>query len=97
MPTSASVFDDIVKAMIRLAAPRVALDIGPGTGKYGRIIKSIELETNSAIQKICVEVDNEKVIKRFMLHELYDEILNEDAAMLPKRYPMLTGDISRGG
>ena len=48
MPTSASVFDYIVKAMIRLAAPRVALDIGPGAGKYGRIIKSIELETNSA-------------------------------------------------
>src|SRR4029077_10427069 len=97
MPGSASVFDDIVTAMIRLTAPRVALDIGPGMGKYGKIIKGIELETNCAIHKICVEVANEKIIKRFMLHELYDEILNEDAANLPKRYPMLTGDVVVAG
>jgi len=97
MPTSAIIFDDIVKAMIQLTAPRVVLDIGPGVGKYGHIIKSIELETNCVIQKICVEVENENVIQRFMLHELYDEILHEDAAVLPKRYPMLTGDIVVAG
>jgi hypothetical protein len=97
MPGSASVFDDIVVAMIRLAAPRVVVDIGPGMGKYGQIIKNIEVETNCTIHKICVEVDEEKIVKRFMLHDLYDEILHEDAANLPKRYPMLTGDVVVAG
>lgn len=93
MPISASVFDDVLTEMLKLCRPSVVLDIGPGKGKYGKILRSIESELDCAIHKMAVEIDREKVIERFALHEIYDEILNEDAAVLVKRYPLLTGDI----
>jgi hypothetical protein len=97
MPVSANVFDDVVKAMIKLCEPSIVVDIGPGMGKYGDILKSIESETERKIHKICVEIDDEKIIKRFSLHNLYDRILNDDAADLAKKYPTLTGDIVVAG
>ena len=39
MPVSATVFDQHVTALIQLMKPASVLDIGPGAGKYGAIIK----------------------------------------------------------
>jgi peptidoglycan/xylan/chitin deacetylase (PgdA/CDA1 family) len=97
MPGSVGVFDDVVKKMIELCNPDMVLDIGPGGGKYGRMLQAIEAERNRPIRKTCVEVDNEKVIQRFDLQSIYDEIINEDAAKLAKGYPKLTGDVVIAG
>jgi hypothetical protein len=97
MPVSASVFDNVIKKMIQLCDPDTVLDIGPGAGKYGKMLLAIEAERKRSIRKLCVEIDNEKVIQRFDLRNLYDDIINEDAARLAKRYPALTGDLAIAG
>ena len=97
MPISASVFDKVLKKMIQLCDPDTVLDIGPGAGKYARMLLAIEAERKRPIRKLCVEIDNERVVQRFDLRNLYDEVINEDAARLAKRYPVLTGDIAIAG
>ena len=97
MPISASVFDNVIMKMIQLCDPDTVLDIGPGAGKYGRMLLALEAERKRPIRKLCVESDNERVIQRFDLRNLYDDIINEDAAQLAKRYPALTGDIAIAG
>jgi hypothetical protein len=97
MPISADTFEHTVKSMIKLCRPTIAVDIGPGIGKYGSMLNEIECETDSKIHKICVEIDKEKIIERFSLHRIYNEILHENAAALPKAYPALTGDIVVAG
>jgi hypothetical protein len=93
MPFSASVFDNIAKEIIQLCDPDTVLEIGPGMGKYGRLLLDIEASRGRPIHKTCVEVDNEQVIQRFGLSAIYDEIINEDAAKLIRGYPSLTADI----
>jgi|SRR5215469_148874 hypothetical protein len=97
MPTSVSVFDNTIKAMILLCRPGIALDIGPGKGKYGKMLKDIEHETGLTIRKIAVEIDKDRIIDRFDLHSIYDEIINNDAASIVKLFPSLTGDIAIAG
>jgi len=97
MPGSLSVFDTVMKKMIELADPDTVLDIGPGGGKYGQMLRAIEAERGRWIRKMCVEVDKEHVIDRFNLAAVYDEIINEDAARLIKGYPTLTGDLVIAG
>jgi phospholipid N-methyltransferase len=93
MPYSASVFDNIARQILRLCDPDTVLEIGPGEGKYGRMLLDIEARRGRPIRKTCVEVDNEQVIQRFGLASIYDEVINEDAARLIRKYPSLTGDI----
>jgi hypothetical protein len=83
--------------MVALCRPNVVVDIGPGMGKYGKILGDIERQTGSAIHKVAVEIDKERVIDRFRLGDIYDEIINEDAASIVKTYPSLTGDIAIAG
>lgn len=40
---------------------------------------------------------HQRVVQRFDLRNLCDEVINEDAARLAKRYPALTGDIAIAG
>jgi hypothetical protein len=93
MPGSVNVFDNVMKEMITLCVPEKVIDIGPGGGKYGMMLREIEAAREHHIWKTCVEIDNEKIIQRLGLHLIYDEIINEDAAKLPKAYPKLTADI----
>jgi hypothetical protein len=97
MPISENVFDSVMKQMIALCQPEVVLDIGPGAGKYGRMLCDIEMERGRAIHKTCIEIANEKVIQRFNLHSIYNEIINDDAATIVKKYPSLTGDLAIAG
>lgn len=97
MPISENVFDNVMKQMIGLCKPEAVLDIGPGAGKYGRMLCDIENETGRAIHKICIEIDEAKIIKRFNLHSIYNEVINEDAATIVKRYSSLTGDLAIAG
>jgi hypothetical protein len=93
VPGSASVFDNVMKEMIRTAEPSKVIDIGPGGGKYGKMLKDIEGERGRGIWKTCVEIDGEKVIARHGLNSIYDEIIIEDAARLARNYPALTADV----
>jgi hypothetical protein len=97
MPVSVNVFDNVMKEMVTLCQPEVVLDIGPGAGKYGRMSCDIENETRRSIRKLCIEIDKEKIIKRFNLNSIYNEIVNEDAATVVKRYPSFTGDLAIAG
>lgn len=97
MPTSASVFDHVTKKMMEICNPNKVLDIGPGAGKYGKMLREIEAERGKHIHKMCVEIDKEKIIERFNLSSIYDEIINEDASNLARKYPTLTGDIVISG
>jgi hypothetical protein len=93
MPNSANVFDEVVKEMLRACEPTAVLDIGPGEGKYGRMVAGLAAETGRSILKTCVEIDGPKIIERFNLRALYDEVICEDAANLPRKRPTLTGDV----
>lgn len=97
MPYSVDVFDNVMKDMITLCRPQVVLDIGPGDGKYGKMLRDIENATGLTIHKVCLEIDEEKVIKRFNLHSIYDEVINENAATIVKKLPTLTGDLVIAG
>jgi hypothetical protein len=82
--------------MIVLCGPAIVLDIGAGAGKYGKMLKDIEYETGSAIRKIAVEIEG-RIIDRFGLDSIYDEILNTDANSIVKVCPSLTGDVAIAG
>jgi hypothetical protein len=82
-----------MKEMIRVSDPTKVIDIGPGGGKYGKMLREVEVERNRPIWKTCIEIDKQKVIERHGLSDIYDEIINEDAARLARNYPSLVADI----
>lgn len=53
MPYSEDLFDNIVKDMIKLCQPATVVDIGPGAGKYGQMLRDIESETDHVMHKTC--------------------------------------------
>ncbi|HET7060333.1 MAG TPA: class I SAM-dependent methyltransferase [Candidatus Saccharimonadales bacterium] len=69
MPYSDPRFDKTISSMIRKIKPKTVLDVGPGHGKYARLIKEI----NPNIRIEGVEIDR-KYVKEFKLNELYDKV-----------------------
>lgn len=69
MPYSKDTFDDKVRELIRTQKPNQVLDIGAGSGKYGRMI----LELGSPAWTTAVEPD-EAYISRFQLKLAYNRI-----------------------
>lgn len=69
MPYSDQRFDKQVASIIKKLKPKVVLDVGPGAGKYAKLIKAIAPE----IRVEAVEIDK-KYVKEFNLRELYDEV-----------------------
>jgi SAM-dependent methyltransferase len=71
MPYSDSRLDDTVLSIIRKIKPEKVLDVGPGYGKYARLISpAIE-----GVRIDGVEIDK-SYIKKFNLNDLYDKIYN---------------------
>ena len=93
MPTSHDLFDHVVQNMLIKAQPSDVLDIGPGAGKYGKILREIELLEKRSIEKVCIEAD-QKVIERFELPEIYEKVIHYNAAKLISEMPTLSGDIA---
>lgn len=92
MPVSAMVFDQHIAQLIERMRPASVLDIGPGAGKYGRIIRmlgerGLPLETLSAI-----EID-QSYIDSFELAKVYDDVQLGDAADLPDTGPDAQWDL----
>jgi spermidine synthase len=69
MPYSDTRLDKKVSSVIRQLKPRTVLDIGPGAGKYGNMVKAID--KNIKIE--AVEIDR-SYVKKFKLDTVYDKI-----------------------
>jgi phospholipid N-methyltransferase len=77
MPFSATVFDSEIELYFRLIRHDSVVDIGPGEGKYGRMLRRVQPN----IKLIGVELDADYV-ERYKLRDLYDEVWVLDAAEL---------------
>jgi len=73
MPTSLPVFDSTVVAWVKEHAPAglPILDVGAGSGKYGRLLRNVCPEID------CVEV-YAPYIEKFALKEVYRKVYAED-------------------
>jgi SAM-dependent methyltransferase len=92
MPYSAQVFDRHVAALIQLMKPDSVLDIGPGAGKYGLIVKHLR-DAGQAIGSLAaVEID-ESYIEQFNLRAIYDMVQLGDASQLPDVGPDAAWDL----
>jgi hypothetical protein len=88
MPTSSDEFKDVIKDFIDSCPDiKTILDIGPGNGTYARLL-------GKNYQYIGIEAF-EPYVSMFKLHELYEEIIIEDAivAKWPKADCVIFGDV----
>lgn len=97
MTSSINIFDTIVRNMIEIMNPHQVLDIGPGEGKYYKILTDLESTLDHSIIKTCVEIDEEHVINRYSLCKKYDRVINCGAYELISKYPNLRGEIVIAG
>lgn len=77
MPFSATEFDREIELYFRLTHHDSVVDIGPGEGKYGRMLRRL----NGNTRLIGVEHDADYV-EQYKLRDLYDEVWVSDAAEL---------------
>jgi hypothetical protein len=73
MPGSFPVFDEVVQQLITQVAPRRALDVGAGAGKYGRLLATHAPQCH----RTALEVES-RYVEQFGLAELYHEVVAED-------------------
>ena len=92
MPYSAMTFDFIVEKLIERMRPASVLDIGPGAGKYGKIVRTLRDRGVEIGSLQAVEID-ESYIEKFQLNELYDVVQLGDAAALPDVGPDAQWDL----
>jgi hypothetical protein len=74
---SDSIFDALFSDLVHRIRPATVLDIGPGRGKYARILRQACPEARLT----AVEVSPEYV-QAFGLAGMYDEVVVQDAALL---------------
>lgn len=77
MPYSSAALDDVSEALIRSVPLGRCLDVGPGAGKYGRLVRSIHRSAD--IKAIELDAD---YIEQFKLRDVYDEVLCGPAGLL---------------
>ena len=73
MPGSLPVFDEVLEALISWMAPATALDVGTGSGKFGRMLQ----RAVPACARIGIEVDPD-YIDRFALRDIYPTLHQAD-------------------
>jgi hypothetical protein len=77
MPFSAKEFDSEIELYFRLVRHDAVVDVGPGEGKYGKMLRRVLPGT----KLIGIELEADYV-ERYRLRDLYDEVWNFDAADL---------------
>lgn len=92
MPYSAMTFDFVIEKLIERMAPASVLDIGPGAGKYGRIVKTLRGRGVDIGSLQAVEID-QSYIDQFQLNEVYDVVQLGDASALPDVGPDAQWDL----
>jgi hypothetical protein len=81
MPVSANTYDDLIKQIVLMLKPSTFLDIGPGAGKYGSLVKEISIEGSFNCYMTAIEYD-QSYIKEYNLELLYQDVKNIDARQL---------------
>jgi len=69
MPYSDSRFDEKTSSILSKLQPQSVLDIGPGAGKYGRLVRAASPKARIE----AVEIDR-SYIKEFKLNDVYDRV-----------------------
>lgn len=92
MPYSAMVFDRHVATLLQRIVRASVLDIGPGAGKYGMIIKALRDSGVAIGASTALEIDA-GYIEQFKLADLYDEVRQGDATKLPDIGPNASWDM----
>ena len=81
MPYSSNAFDDSINTVVSLLQPATVCDIGPGAGKYGRIVRHRAAEDGFSTRVTAVEIDD-SYVREFGLADIYDDIIIGDAVNL---------------
>jgi hypothetical protein len=77
MPYSAPTFDSDLELYFRQVRHDSVLDIGPGEGKYGRLLRRVQPN----VKLIGLEIDA-SYVEQYRLRDVYDEVWSFDAAEL---------------
>jgi hypothetical protein len=83
MPVSADAFDFWIGSAIAMLQPATVCDIGPGAGKYAKILRQQSAQYGFSTHITGIEIDGEYV-DQFHLRDLYDTIVIGDACDLIK-------------
>jgi len=86
------IFDGVVEQLLGWMAPSMALDIGAGAGKYGRLLQRAAPDCT----RTALEIDAGHV-QRFGLHEIYHRVETVDAACWWLDEPTETFDVVIAG
>ena len=81
MPYSSSAFDHWVRGLVGLLQPATVLDIGPGAGKYGKMVREVAAAEAFMCHTKAIEIDD-SYVETFQLRDIYDEIVVDDALNL---------------
>lgn len=92
MPGSFPVFDALLRHVIAATAPRTALDIGAGAGKFGRLLR----EAAPGCRTTALEAEA-AYIEHFALHAIYDEVIHADATAWWRQAPARSFDLVLAG
>jgi SAM-dependent methyltransferase len=92
MPYSDFVFDREVEGLIESMLPRSVLDIGPGAGKYGKMIQGLRSRGVDIPHLAAIEIDA-SYVEQFELNGIYDVVQVGDATSLPDIGPDACWDL----
>lgn len=92
MPYSDFVFDRQVEALIESMQPGSVLDIGPGAGKYGKMVQALRARGVNIPHLAAIEIDT-SYVEQFGLGGIYDVVQVGDATTLPDIGPDLCWDL----
>jgi len=72
--------------------PATVLDIGPGAGKYGKMIREATTKGGFVTRTTAIEID-ESYVEQFDLRQVYDEVIVADASSIIDR-PQIRFDLA---
>jgi 2-polyprenyl-3-methyl-5-hydroxy-6-metoxy-1,4-benzoquinol methylase len=81
VPFSSNAFDHYIGTLVGLLRPAMVCDIGPGAGKYGKLIKKRAAEDGFSSHVTAIEID-ESYVEQYGLEAIYDTITISDASNL---------------
>jgi hypothetical protein len=83
VPYSFDAFNSYIATAVTRLQPSNVCDVGPGAGKYGRIVRSIAAKEPFNTHLTAIEID-ESYVERFKLRDIYDTIIVDDVMNIIK-------------
>lgn len=78
MPVSSNAFDSLASHILAHLRPGRVLDIGPGAGKFGKLVRDLSAQLGAPVHTTALEIDS-AYVSQFELHRHYDEVVVGDA------------------